>query len=321
MSTSSARSLHDMERDRIALNWDTLPEFSCAVCETSKPFLSLVTIRTEVRFSGRLRADVAALDISGRVIGVVEVVRSHPPSELVLSEQEKLEFAYYRFLTPPGRKEPESWLCSPDCWRMYTQLAGDAASSPWEPARCDGCESYFHQNKLSWMEFHDWDSDPNSAYCIFCAAKFDQAQWRAPGDIAFDDPREWTPDDDSDPAVLFLAYWDTKFWDMVWSSRVAKLDEPDLRLWSENIEAEDATARRLVQVNAAFDKEEWKEGNDLLIPIASPGWQYIPGETERMLAFRPENTRGVALAWNRLLQYRFAELPQVLQDTIVRGPT
>ena len=44
--------------------------------------------------------------------------------------------------------------------------------------------------------------------------------------MAGGDPREWAPDDDSDPAELFLAYCDTAFWEIVWSSRASKLDTP-----------------------------------------------------------------------------------------------
>ena len=194
------KSLHDTERDRIAGNWAKLPPFTCAGCRSEKAFPTADRIRTEARYHGRLRADVAALAPTGRVSGVVEVIYSHPPTEQALEAQEGLEFAYYRLLRLPWRKEPDAWLCCPECWVWYTKLAGRETSSPWEARRCDGCGGYFHQNPLSWFEFRDCDGDPHDACCIHCAAAYGRAQWRSPGQLAGGDPRESTPDDDSDPA-------------------------------------------------------------------------------------------------------------------------
>ena len=61
-----------------------------------------------------------------------------------------------------------------------------------------------------------------------------------------DDARDWTPDNEADPAALFLSYCDAAFWSMVWKSRVEKLAELDGQRWPENQAAEDATARRLI---------------------------------------------------------------------------
>ena len=347
------KSVHDAERDRMADDWRDLPPFTCAGCRSERSFPEAEDIRTEARYRGRLRADVAAFDASGRVSGVVEVIYSHPPTQQVREAQESLGFAYYRLLSLPWRKEPDAWLCCPECLLWYTNLSGSETSSPWEPRRCDGCNGYFHQNTLSWFEFRDWDGDPHDAYCIHCAAGFRRAQWRSPGELAGGDPREWTPDDDVDPTGLFLAYCDAAFWDMVWSNRAAKLDtswnvcehcmaenenlKPARGGWawwcancgaendrvpeipydgSGNLAAEEATARRLVMVKAAFDQGEWNRGADLLSPIGAPGWAAYPDEPERMLAFTPENCRGTAEAWRKLLWHRLEELPQELADLI-----
>ena len=127
-----------------------------------------------------------------------------------------------------------------------------------------------------------------------------------------DDARDWTPDNEADPAALFLSYCDAAFWSMVWKSRVEKLAELDGQRWPENQAAEDATARRLILVNAALDAAEWGRATDLLLPVAAPAWAYYPGEDERMLAFRPESCRGTSGAWDRLFQYRLAQLPEDL---------
>ena len=315
------KSLHDTERDRIAAGWRKLPPFTCAGCKTETPFPAASGVNTEVQYNGRLRADVAAFDDVGRVAGVVEVVYSHPPTAQALAAQQFLRFAYYRLLPLPWRSEPSVWLCSPDCWVWYTQLAGRETSSPWEARRCDRCGGYFHQNRLSWVEFHDWSDDPHYAVCIHCAAAYGNGQWRAPGDLAGGDPREWKPDDDADPTALFLTYNDAAFWSMVWTQRAAKLDEPDVYDGSKNQiavneAAENATARRLTIVTGAFDAGEWETGTDLLLPIGAPGWAAYPGEPERLLAFRSDNCRGTEAAWNRLLSYRLEQLPEELSDII-----
>ena len=347
------KSVHDTERDRIANDWCELPPFTCAACRSERSFPEAEQIRSEAGYRGLLRADVAAVDATGRVSGVVEVIYSHPPTQQALEAQESLGFAYYRLLSLPWRKEPDAWLCCPECWLWYTKLSGGETSSPWEPRSCDGCGSYFHQNPLSWMEFRDWDGDPHDAYCIHCAAGYGQGQWRSPGELAGGDPREWTLDDDADPAGLFLAYCDAAFWEMVWSRRAAKLDtywnvcehcgieNETLKAarggwaWrcsncgaenervpeapydgSRDPAAEDATARRLALLNDAFDRGDWNEGSDLLSPIGAPGWVAYPGETERMLAFRPENCRGTAAAWKALLSHRLGQLPPELADII-----
>ena len=87
---------------------------------------------------------------------------------------------------------------------------------------------------------------------------------------------------------------------------------------SRNPAAEDATARRLVMVGAAFDRGDWNEGADYLSPIGAPGWAAYPGEPDRLLAFRPDNCIGTAQAWKRLLSHRLDQLPEEIA-TIVQG--
>jgi hypothetical protein len=112
---TSQKSPHNTERDRIAESWPQLSTFTCAGCKTETPFPAVSSVNTEVQYNGRFRADVAAFDVTGRVVGVVEVVYSHPPTEKTLAAQEFLGFAYYRLLSPPWRSEPSVWLCSPEC--------------------------------------------------------------------------------------------------------------------------------------------------------------------------------------------------------------
>ena len=227
-------SSHDAERDRIASSWSELSSFVCEACKDERTFPPAVSVRTEVRFDGPLRADVAAFDAAGNIVGVVEVVRSNPPSAQVLASQKRFDFAFYRRLPYANVNNEHAWLCSAECWTWYMELRGRATSTPWDAPRCDGCETYLHQNPLTWYQFRDWSDDPHYGYCIHCAASRSGGQWRRPGGLVGDDPRDWTPDDNADSAALFLAYCDASFWSMVWTSRVAQLDETDGRRGSDN---------------------------------------------------------------------------------------
>ena len=249
--------------------------------------------------------------------------------------------------------QEETWLCSVECYRWWQIWGGWPRSEPWEAPKCSDCGDYICQNPLSRVVFLDAEN-PYYPSCIHCAADQVGTQWRFPGELAGGDPREWTPDDAADPATLFLAYCDAIFWSKVWRNRVAQLgwticdhcnleNVPPLCVhrdhsgwwcrscgtWnqkrpeppydgSNNDVAEHATASRLSLVEASFDAGEWAKGSDLLLPIAAPQWQAFPGETVRMLAFRPENCRVVARSWERLLAYRLEQLPIELIAIIVK---
>ena len=341
MSTSR----HDRERDHIAAHWLDLHSFVCAGCGDEKRFPNEATIMAEAGYGGGLRADIAAVDIDGQVIGVVEVIDQHGPSSRALEEQSKLAFAYYRLINlpmPPKRRNiadeiqqgrfryPDGadskgsdpvWLCSPECLGFFEGLRRAERTNAWDAPRCDVCGQYLHDNSVSGTAFRDWAYDPHTAYCIHCAARCDarEMQWRAPGELAGGDPREWTPDCAANPAVRFLAYCDAAFWSKVWSSRVTRLDDPDTYNGNRNEAAEMATMRRLLMVNAAFDGGEWAKGANLLLPVAAPSWASYEDEPERLLAFRADNCRGTAAAWERLLSHRLATLPDELAAIVNEG--
>ena len=335
-------SRHDRERDQIAADWLNLRSFVCAGCGDEKRFPSEATVVTETAYGGGLRADIAAVGIDGQVMGVVEVIDQHRPSPRALTEQSKLDFAYYRLLNvpqPPKRRNvadeialgrfhyPDDvqnrtgnpiWLCSSDCLGFFEELKGADRTNAWDAPRCDVCRRYLHDNPLSHAEFRDWSYDPYTAFCIHCAAHCDPAemQWRAPNELAGGDPREWTPGDGADSVALFLAFCEAAFWSKVWSSRVAKLNEPGSYGGGQHETAENATAERLLLVNAAFQAGDWARGANLLLPVGAPGWAGYEDEPERLLAFRTENCRGTAAAWRRLLSYRLTTLPEELATII-----
>ncbi len=348
-------SIHNAERDRIAREWATL-EFTCVACQEQRRMPVVARVATEVSYKGRLRADIGAFDADGGVLGVIEVIRTHPPSSEALAEQSQLDFAFYRELDPYCSDDAAAyWLCSYECREFYRSMvrSGVETKSSWEPGKCDCCGKYYHLNPLRRLKFFDWsEPDDYTELCIHCAVAFSPnglAQWRAPGELAGGDPREWTPfDDKDDPADLYLAFCEAAFWNMVWTKRVAQLawntcghcqvvNEAPLiseheRSWrcrscdaenewtpkppsddSNHPEAEEATSRRLPLVNSAFDAGDWHQGTTLLLPVGAPGWASYEDEPERMLAFRPENCKGVAIAWGRLLEHRQGALPEELK--------
>jgi hypothetical protein len=339
-----SKSKHDQERDRIAADWLTHPSFICDGCGVECNFPGNLSISTEIRYAGGLRADVGATGTDGRLIGVVEVIDTSGPTPRAFAEQSKMGFAYYRHLTPPpipkslngGHYENHMgrfdylgvdlvkeavWLCSGDCLVFYEQLKGAKRTNNWDAPRCDVCGEYLHDNPLSRVGFTDWAYDPYTAFCIHCAARCDASamQWRSPGELAGGDPREWTPDNDAAPADLFLAYCMAAFWSMVWSGRTANLGEPDTYDGSRNEDADNATAKRLPLVNAALNAGEWRNAMNLLLPIGAPGWAAYEDEPERMLAWGSDNCRGTASAWEKLLPQIRGALPCELASIIKEG--
>ena len=336
------KSRHDRERDRIAVDWLVSLPFVCDGCGAVKQFPSDLTVLTEVQYSGGLRADIGAVGIDGRVIGVVEVIDKHRPSPSAFAEQSRLDFAYYRLINlpvPPKRRnindeiakgrfrypdakqrkhDDAAWLCSADCLTFFKELKGADRTNDWDAPRCDVCSEYLHDNPISRAEFRDWAYDPYTAFCIHCAARCDagEMQWRAPGELAGGDPREWTPDGDVNSAILFLAYCEAAFWSKVWSGRAANLDDPDAYDGSRHENAEIATAKRLPLVNAAINTGDWAKARNLLLPIGAPAWAAYEDEPERLLAFRADNCRGTAAAWEKLLSYSLTALPNELRIII-----
>ena len=355
----SRATRHDKEQDRLARDWSTALVFTCSACHEETPFPVTHHIATEVPLHGfyeSLRADTVAYGDEGEVLGTVEVIDSHEPSEDVLASEASFQFAFFRYLPqqkraknhrtrpdrpldygldydwpvsmgkPPKRSRPSypdgAWLCSVECLRWWQEWGAYARVEHWEAPKCDACGIYLYENTLNDKPFRSWAYDPYTTCCIHCAAKFaadcPDVQWREPGELAGGDPREWTPDEDAGPSELFMAWSEAAFWEMVWREREGKLGREDVYDGHRHPAEEDATARRLPLVYAAFDVGEWGKGANLLLPIGSPGWQANPGEPERLLAFRPDNCRGTALAWSRLLGYRLEQLPLELVAIITQ---
>ena len=76
------RPAHNAVRDRIAQEYFRLPLLNCRFCkyETPLPTEGVSQVVTEHEH-GQFRADVAALNRQGKVVAVVEVVNTNPPSQ------------------------------------------------------------------------------------------------------------------------------------------------------------------------------------------------------------------------------------------------
>ena len=65
---------------------------------------------------------------------------------------------------------------------------------------------------------------------------------------------------------------------------------------------------------AASRRDGWTSAQ--FLPVGAPGWARYEDEPERLLAFRADNCRGTAAAWQRLLSYRLTTLPKELATII-----
>jgi hypothetical protein len=188
------KTRHNQERDFILANWESIDSATCAVCQSNLSFPQRCIVRIEAFYHGRLRADLAFFNSNKRLMGIIEVIDTHPPTPEAFAAQESLPFAYYRLLryraTPKrqtskhdiernkftypeegqkeGQNEPK-WLCSPECLSLFNSFEGANLFNEWAAPRCNSCNGYFHANHLSQEQFTDWNN-PYDPLCIHCAA-------------------------------------------------------------------------------------------------------------------------------------------------------
>ena len=121
-----------------------LPLLNCRFCkyETPLPTEGVSQVVTEHEH-GQFRADVAALNRQGKVVAVVEVVNTNPPSEQVLAAQSELAGAFYIELD--ALDNGFTGYCSPFCWTNRNE----ENVSHWSVPTCSACERPYHT-----LEFH-----------------------------------------------------------------------------------------------------------------------------------------------------------------------
>ena len=110
--TNGQGKRHGQERDRLLACWNSELGFECTVCGEATVLPKGLCIAGEVWCDG-FRADLAAIDeTSGEIVGTLEVIDTHEPSEQVLASQEQLAFAYFRYSSKDffSRRPPLSGL-------------------------------------------------------------------------------------------------------------------------------------------------------------------------------------------------------------------
>ena len=326
---------HNMMRDRFVAEYDILPPLTCRLCKSKVELPSCHEVVSEYRTAiggTRFVADVAALDESGELIAVIEVINSNPPRSEVLRAQRQLPVAFYVLLNALDDKNFSGW-CSADCWgwqitpefhgiasgrgRMvdrnvptvsWLQRCGDWSPKmdiwPSELGQPVGCGKLL----LGCEALRDWSDDPYTGFCLQCAASIGIAQWNDPSSIAFG-AAGILPPIPGEPATIFRSWSFAAFWHMVWNDRTATV--PDR--YGEEVD----TAKRLDEVEAAFDRSDWPEGAELLQPI---GNRWLNDYEKPLWAWNPYNCQRVARAWNRLREYLLKALPPEIAEVIPPPP-
>ena len=293
---------HDELKEIIAQAYYVLPELVCQFCKCTRPLpqMGVERVATEYR-TQEFQADIAALNQEGKLVAVIEVVNTHSPNENVLLAQSELEAAFY--VEMDALDNGFTGYCSTFCWTNRKE----SNVSSWKAPSCEICGRYFFSMEYQY-ELFDWEGLTGfvGTNCIECAARHDGGQWLSPGELALGHPEDRIPGPNADVLALFLAFEEANFWAKVWANRTMKQSEA----WS----AETDTEVRLSQVEDAFNREHWNEGQMLLQPIGAPKWDSPSGP--RLFAWNHENCLRTARAWRRLREHRLSCLPPMLQTAI-----
>ena len=293
---------HNRLRDRIIREYFTLPKLKCLFCRLTYPVPKddVARVVAEHKLNG-FRPDVAALNVGGHPLAVIEVVDTNEPSHRVLEAQSALPAAFYVMMDALDSRF--TGYCSPFCWTNRKQ----ENVSSWTVPACSYCERPYHTLEFTY-ELLDWES-PEWPSCIECAARMG-GQFRSPSELALGDPDDRIPSLDAKVLDLFLSFSDADFWAMVWTKRTS---EPTKAQYPET-----ETAARLNQVEAAFSMGDWNRGQKLLQPIGAPAWDRPPGPP--LFAWEHNNCVRVAMAWRQLRAYRVSCLPVVIRRNVMSRP-
>lgn len=195
------------------------------------------------------------------------------------------------------------------CWAEweYLQRLRDLQDPRYH--RCSLCDRAFSEVAYPDVELNDWDVN-DGGVCLECAVQHLGAQYKDPGQTIEGNTR---PEGVHDVLGLFLALSDAVFWSMVWANRdKGGKGEPDPRFAGRN---EDATAKRLDEVEAAFNAQLWEDGAQLLAPIAAPKWSMDRADTP-LYAWEPVNCHRTAGLWAKLREWRATQLPDDLRHLV-----
>ena len=319
-------SEHDSLRDKIVAR-PSRHFRDCHACDGKMRLPAGGRAVVEHRYAGLLRADVAWLDARGDVDATIEVIDTSAPSDAALEAQKTLPVAWYKLIRSPKGKRYGSPinLCSVDCYEWWVQWGELPRVVEWAAPRCAYCEEYLHANPVSTSSFHDWEDGSQESLCFSCAAEItlsrpDPPQWRAPGDMVFQDPRQGVPEQADDDAVATLIVCaEAAFWSMVWDDRFERSGSPESYDGSRNLAAEARTTVALTTIELALRTRRWSEAHRLLLPIGCPGWSPAQERQGRMLAFRRDNCRRVAHCWRALKLHWRRRLARYVMDRQILG--
>ena len=291
MNRESTR--HDRLRDNLAATYGSLQR-TCDYCETDVNFPpGKVEVEHQcVGLSGnRYRPDLS-IWVDGGLIATLEVIDSHSPTSDVLAAEAELPAAFY--WTVKG----DFW-CSSDCYRWSKEGRKRALAIPC----CEYCERPFAATAFPEERFFDWES-PSGEICAECIVRYlGGSQYKPPGETM---DGNTVPTGGEDVRGLILALADAVFWAGVWASR-AQEESP---INSRRNEA--TTVTQLAAIERAFDSDEWEMGSRLLSPIGAPDWSADRADPP-LFAWAPDNCRRTAVLWERLREWRAAQLPQSLR--------
>ena len=318
-SITHNRTLHDNLRDRIAVDYHNLPPMLCRFCdaEVALPPCDFTDTEYSIAIDGvRMRVDVAALLTTGEPIAAIEVIATHPPRLAVLEAQKRLPAVFYVKTDVLQGNKLSGW-CSPGCWEFEHIPIEERVCNLWF-VECVDCQKllyysgggdYPHSENLIWgkegfLRWDDGDGHDGSEHCLACAASIGIAQWNTPGAIAFGDTGILPPIP-GDADAIFLAWSNAAFWHMVWNERTMKTPA--------RYGAETETAKRLDEIENAFDRGDWAAGAELLQPIGS-SWLQV--SDVKLWAWNPNNCDRVARAWDSLREYLLQSLPAEIAELI-----
>lgn len=309
---------HDNIRDRIAADYHNLPPLTCRLCqaEVALPPCDFTDTEHSIAIDGvRMRVDVAALLTTSELTAAIEVIDTHPPRPAVLQAQKRLPAVFYVRLDALQDNKLSGW-CSTGCWEFehipieervcalrFVECV-DCQKSLYYAAGDHPCPENLIWGKEGFIRWDDGDGNDGSQHCLACAASIGIAQWNNPSAIAFGDTGILPPIPGG-PDAIFLSWSNAAFWHMVWNERTMKI--PD------RYRAETETAKRLDEVEAAFDRGDWAKGAKLLQPI---GNSWLQVSDVKLWAWNPNNCRRVAHAWNRLREYLLHSLPVEIAELI-----
>ncbi len=278
-------------------NYPIIDRLACVYCGMDITFPSGIAIAE--KSLANFRPDITILDSEGKPRGTIEVIDTNSPTPAKLASQEKLSFAYFFHV---------DGYCYCSIWCYQNRDTPRLCDMP----TCEECGRLIYTLGFGTHGLVDWEGSFDGGTCLECAARRTGGQWRTPGELALGNLEDRLPGKDVTIIERFLLFSDADFWAKVWSTRTGQLT------WSRS--SESATSARLTQVEAAFKRGDWENGQRLLHPIGAPRWDWDEEQGPRLFAWEHGNCVRTALAWRQLREHRLGCLPLSIQECVRTRP-